>query len=94
MEVTCFHQLNRYSLTQDNSTNTDSMLFKPPEMPGENDCCREDCANCVWLMYALAVKCHFKGDGKEIQKALNSIPHPETRAFIEMELKKEYIENS
>ncbi|GBL76584.1 hypothetical protein AVEN_53309-1 [Araneus ventricosus] len=91
-------QLNKHGTFRKKSTNEDSnsiqskeeaySLDKPPEKPEIGACCESGCQNCVWFKYVAEVRFYYGNDKEKWQEALNSIPEPDLRAFVEMQLKK------
>lgn len=58
----------------------------PPEPPGEEDCCRSGCSSCVWLEYAESLVQFYKDGGAKATEAVATIPDPDVRQFVKMEL--------
>ncbi|EEC15477.1 conserved hypothetical protein, partial [Ixodes scapularis] len=59
---------------------------KPPTPPGDEDCCKSGCSNCVWLEYAEALVDYYKDGGAKAQEAIAKIPDDMVREFVKMEI--------
>ncbi|CAN7943832.1 unnamed protein product [Ixodes pacificus] len=59
---------------------------KPPTPPGDEDCCKSGCSNCVWLKYAEALVDYYKDGGVKAQEAIAKIPDDMVREFVKMEI--------
>lgn len=58
----------------------------PPRPPGKEECCRSGCSHCVWLAYAESLVDFYKDGGAKAAAAVATIPDPDVRHFVKMEL--------
>lgn len=74
------------SLANDAATSSSSDSFPP--YPDPNLCCRDGCANCVWIEYAKELEKYHKDSDLVIREIEKQIDDPSIKAFIIMQVRE------